>query len=731
MKKIFKPIASIAFIVAIVSMICFSSCSKEPDEEDLYTFTGMTIMDFLTSEENPYKDSLTVFVQVLEKSRYDRLMSSYGQYTCYAPTDNGFITYIDSLYNDEEAFIEHNGLSANSVEALLENDSLCKELTRMHLSSGLYTTMELGADVQSTTFNTMLGREFTSRALSDGENMGTVELSYKALMLYPDNELTNGYVHVIDNIIPHSSRTTADEIKRDATISLFSQILELTGLADSITATYKTNSKGEPITYTLGSHNNRDGATNYYPTQCKLKYTVFAETDKVFADAGINSLSDLIEKCKEWYKDAADWYQYPAEKGISISTGDDYTNPFNVVNMFVAYHIIKAGMPVDRIVYQRNTSNANWNYAFGGEPHDYFETMLPHTLMKIWQPMYHNTGSAMNLWINRYRAHNTLTNQVGLQGSDDMHELVSTGVQIVRSNNASISASNGYVHKLDGILLYDRLVPQGVLNERLRLDTSTFLYELINNGIRGATETEIYGLPDNGYAADQSRVAFALNYFDNIKCYNANTVLRFCVQGAWRAHESDQMQGWSQYDFAVRIPPVPTGTYEIRMFYPPMERGGLMQFYLGTSSAQGSMQALGIPLDARLPKFDTDEATAMGWVDPSAEDDYGVETDVMLRNNGYMRAPCSFSRGTYNTVISPVTDISQITGSTNCRTETGYGTSMIRTIVGRMQLKQSENYWLRIKNLITDDPNLGWSFDFIELVPISVVDNQEYMEDWY
>ena len=207
-------------------------------------------------------------------------------------------------------------------------------------------------------------------------------------------------------------------------------------------------------------------------------------------------------------------------------------------------------------------------------------------------------------------------------------------------------------------------------------------------------------------------------------------MLRFNVQGAWRAHESDQFQGWNRYDFAVRIPPVPTGVYEIRMIYPPMDRGGLMQYYIGTSNKVQSMQALGIPLDARLPLHDA-AGEAMGWTDPTAEEDYGVATDVMLRNNGYMRAPCSFSRGTYNSTTSPVTDVAQITGSTNCRTERGYGTSMIRRIVTRMQIKQSENYWLRIKNLITDDPALGWSFDFIELVPVSIVDNQNYSEDWY
>ena len=687
-----------------------TSCNPNPDESDLYTFTGQTIEDFL--EEND--STVSSFIYILQRARLDRMMASYGQYTCFAPCNDGVAEYIDSLYNDPEAVIPHNGMTENSLEGL--SDSLCIEISKYHLTNGLYSIIKLGGD--GVTVNTMLGRPFSTSI----DTLGQTVLNNVSVIKSQDNEMTNGLVHLIDKVVPRSSRLISDELAREPLFSIFNEALLRTGLKDSLAKT----DKGK--TYDMGSnHTDRDGNLLYYPKECKIGYTIFAETDNVFKAAGINSFDDLKAKCIEWYANAADWYDYPRELGIQISTGDDYTNRFNVVNMFVSYHIIKASMAVDQLVYERKTGNENWNYAFGGEPQDYFETMLPHTLMKIWQPLYHNTGSSVTLWINRYRANNTLTDEVGLQGSDAMHQLISEGVKITRNAAASIQSYNGYIHRIESILLYDKMVPTGVLNERMRLDTSTFLYELINNGIRGASPTEVSAMNGGG---DGNRVAFPLDFFDNIVCYSASTVLRFNVQGAWRAHESDQFQGWNRYDFAVRIPPVPTGVYEIRMIYPPMDRGGLMQYYIGTSNKVQSMQALGIPLDARLPLHDA-AGEAMGWTDPTAEEDYGVATDVMLRNNGYMRAPCSFSRGTYNSTTSPVTDVAQITGSTNCRTERGYGTSMIRRIVTRMQIKQSENYWLRIKNLITDDPALGWSFDFIELVPVSIVDNQNYSEDWY
>ena len=105
---------------------------------------------------------------------------------------------------------------------------------------------------------------------------------------------------------------------------------------------------------------------------------------------------------------------------------------------------------------------------------------------------------------------------------------------------------------------------------------------------------------------------------------------------------------------------------------------------------------------------------------------------------GYMYAPASFSRGTYNSVTDPLSynenDIysaaSQIVGSNNCRSEEGYGTMMLRRIITTQRFEQGKDYWLRIKNLV-NDTNLGWSFDFIELVPLDIVNSQTMTEDWY
>ena len=736
-------------VLGYVGVMCLASCTEEPDGSNLFSTDDKTIAELLRD-----RPELSAFYRILEKGGFDKYMGTYGEYTCFAPLNEGVNSYLDSLYNDDsylisKAKLKHNGIAEdanwNSLDVMekvnLMTDSLCDDIARFHLSGESH--MQVDLDGTATTWTTMkTGRSIrVGTFLEDAYNpdfVGLTSLNDISAILEGDIEAINGVLHICSNVIPRSDRTTDDQMRVEGErgLSIFYAALEATGFTDTLLIEKKYNPDGTPKTYDLGSnHNDRDGNPLYYPKECMVKWTVFAETDEVFKAAGINNFDDLKAKCVEWYGNCGAWYDYIREKNITISTGDDYTNPFNVVNMFVAYHILRAGMPIDRIVYEKNKqTDASWNFCFGYEPQEYFETMLPNTLLKVWET---NPKTTKELWLNRYLTNNTLTSKLGLFGmpNDGDHTLVFAGVPIDR--NSSVETLNGYIHRIGGILKYDQTA-RSALNERLRLDSSTFLYELINNGLRGATPAEVSTLNGGG---DGNRVAFENTFFDNIVCYNPGTLLRFNVMGAWRAHNSDQFQGWDVYDFAIKLPHVPTGEYELRIIYPPMARGGLMQFYLGNSSKQSDMVAIGIPFDACANPY---EDATIGYEDiiqrneDNPDSDCGVESDQRMHVRGYMRAPASFSRGTYNSVTDPLSyderDIysaaKQIIGSTSCRSETGYGTMMLRRIITTQRFEQGKDYWLRIKNLV-NDTNLGWSFDFVELVPLDIVNSQKMTEDWY
>ena len=672
-----------------------TSCNPEPDESDLFTFTGETIESVIA------KDSLlTDFNEILKRVGYDKMMSAYGSYTCFAPTNDGVKAYCDSLYDDPEAVIPHNGMTERSLAGL--TDSLCLNIVQYHITSTY-------RDIVSMTGNgevpTMLGYEF-----SYSSDTGNTVLGNKATILTSDIQATNGLVHVIDNVIPRFTRFIGDVLERSDDYKIFFEALDKTGLADSLLTftkgTFEYRQMPRENFSGLLSPANGPGTTGR--ADCKVGYTVFAESDAVMRANGINDINDLIAFANKTYGNAPDWYDYLSENGISVSTGTDYTNRFNALNMFVAYHILGASMSVNQLVYEKG-QDTYWNYAPDADPYDYFETMLPHTMMKIWEPV--SVGTGRNLYINRYRRNNTLTDELGTQGSELMHEVVENGVTILRTG--SLQAYNGYVHPINKMLVYDRIVPKGVLNERMRVNCTSLFPELITNRYR-YWSTGDGNIPSTH---DTSRRGIPAHYFDNMVLYDENICLAYCLHGAWRSFQSDQMQFWGTYDLAFRLPSVPTGIYEIRVVYAPMSYGSFMQYYIGNSSSITSMKALGLPFDATVQVDDP----RIGLTNANEEEDQGVASDIAMHNRGYMRGPHSYTGHGEN----------GWNYNSSARMEYGTGSYTIRYVLGRVQLNQGEENWLRIKTLNPDNAQNPVGLDFVELCPSSVLDNQQYVEDWY
>lgn len=691
--------------------LTFTACNPEPDESDLYTFTGRTIESFIQEDS-----TLTSFNYILTRVGYDKMMSAYGSYTCFAPTNDGVAFYIDSLYNDVDAVIPHNGMrQPEGVSASYESqtpeerlqwlsDSLCLTIARYHITSSYKNIVSLTGSGE---VNTMLGYEFGFTPQGDKTLLGG-----KALIISSDNETINGLVHVIDNVIPRFTRFIGDVFDRNKdTYSIFGEALKLTGLDDSLlnytrgVFTFNQLTR-EKISLGIYPSKNVGGSGQM---ECKVGYTVFAESDEVMHKNNINSVDDLIAYANKVYANAPQWYDYMRENGLTVSTGDDYTNTFNALHMFMAYHIVKANMSVNWLVYDKG-ADAYWNFAPDADPYDYYDTMLPHTMMKIWEP--HDVGNGKSLFINRYQTYNTLTNELASPGTN--HELVRPGVGINRS--ASLQAFNGYIHSINNMLVYDQLVPKGVLHERMRVNCTSLFPELITNRIRSINSS------DNLFSGyEGGRYGIPVNYFENMVYFvtepSKSICLNYCTHGAMRCWESDQMQVWGAYDIAFKLPSVPSDVYELRVVYAPMSYGSFMQYYIGTSSSVATMMPIGLPFDATIPVTDP----RVGITNPAEEADYGVATDIALHNHGYMRGPYSYCGHAESTGW---------TTSNNGRFE--FGASMtIRYVLGTVELKQGTENWLRIKSLNTNLRDKPVGIDYVELVPTSVLDNQQYTEDWY
>lgn len=713
-----------AFVLPVC--IALSSCTAEPDESNRFTFTGETVNDFLLNNDSIFSN----FNYLLRRSGQDRILSSYGEYTCFAPTNAALDVYIDSLYKDPESVDDygnllHNGMTENSLEGL--TDSLCTDIVMYHLLRTPVTITEMISNT-SATYRTMLGRNIT---VSTSGSQILVNGGAPIDRSISDQEVVNGIVHTIEKCIPRSNRLVVDELQADSLrFSIFYEALVATGLHRQLEVQTKTLSATPP-----------SATTGYYiPTECKKGFTIFAETNDVFRANGIETLNDLVEHCKDWYRNAATagnrsmtsgWYDYFRNSGIEVDLSDDYTKENNVLHMFVAYHILKASVNPHVLAYTENTYTGNGWY---GEAYDYYETMLPKTLVKSWS-VRQGTTTNYKIFLNRYVENNTLTDGVPEYeslGSSSMHNVVFEGVEVL--TDSVLQPLNGYIYPIKDILLYDGKVPLGVLNERMRFDALTLLGETMDNGFRGMYTNELTALNAGQSVA---RVRFPIDYFDNVVVFNGNNTqidMNLPPQhgsgnaNSYTLYKGDSFQGMGMFDFAIKLPPVPDGTYEVRINLDCMPHGSMLQLYRGKGAepVASAMTPLGVPMDMRIPSDTPDDpaVVAMGAVPLNDEDNYpdaaadqGLASDKVMRTHGYMRAPLSIKRENSNRgdIISR------------------YVFHQFRKIIDTDSYRQEEgDYWLRLKTVL-DDGNLDRKFqiDYIEFVPIGVAQSQQYLEDVY
>ena len=682
---ILRKLSLLALVPAMIGLV---GCKEDIDESNLYTFTGETIEDYL----NNRSDEFSSFNYILSRVGYDKILSAYGMYTCFAPTNAAVNDYINELYDDADADLPHNGMTSKSLEGL--TDSLCNDIALFHLASTEVMAVDM---TNGMTINTMLGRDIN--AAIDSVSGNTV-LNSSAMITSMDNELENGVLHVVDKVIRRSNRMVAGELALHEEFKLFTQALEVTKLADSLSALVRTGI--EPVT---------DNTAKWYvPEECKVGFTLFAESDDVFKANGINDISDLANYAAEIYGKCADpssgWYDYYRNNKITVDTSNDYTKPNNCLNMFVRYHILKLRASYDKLLY-------SFNEVSKVSLVEYYETMLPYTLMKVMRI----SGKRL---LNRWVTNTSLTDRIAELGTAGMQTVMRNGIEI---KNTNIQALNGYIHPITDMLVYDYDVPHGVLNERMRFDDTAFLWEMMSNSHRGATYAEIKawngGVSGSEGSLSGDYIRYPANFFENMRVYNGNNTHVMYLSGSgngWSNYQGDEFNCMGAYDFAFRLPPVPDGTYELRLGYTANGSRGMVQFYLGRSSALISMKALDIPLDMRRVPVDNpdgspDNNSGTGWCLYTKTDDMGVESDANMHNLGWMRGPLYYTVGK---------------GGSLARANA----QDLRRIVAKMQFEQGE-YWLRFKTVLPDNRTTQFHLDYIEFCPENVYNNNQYVEDMY
>ena len=685
-----KPIKFYIMLILGVVMTAsaqflFVSCDDDPGSDSYYTSTAEYAADFLKN-----RDKFSEFTAIVERASFQAmdLLGTWGSYTVFAPTNDAV-----------EAYLHSKGLTA--VDQLTNAD--CDTITRNHIIEQEFFTTDFN-DGTYPVMN-MLDRPLTVTCDSDtlstpGQVQLAIYINKTSRMIQMDDSVKNGVVHTMNAVIGTSNDMVADMLSKDERVSIFYSALQLTHMDDSlqrfIDESYSVGS--DSIDWTndrLCIHTAVEYDNVAYMEHRYFKYTAFVETNDVYEKYGVTDLEGLKRLAAQIYDP-----KYPEDADVT-----DPTDRRNSLNRFVSYHLL----PFQGTYYNLThvdgpnstlaASNFNrryWDIA------DWYETMMPYSILKCSFP----SGTQQGLYINRR----------GVQSRADERGVFVRGAKVTpfsdmgRSKNTCL---NGIYHFIDDIIAYDQNTQQVVLDERLRIDASTLSPDFMTSEARGHYtrsnyENGKYGTwnTTSNHTNPQTCLGFKAGSAKNFE-YSNNTHLhvRPRTLSFW-SYQGDEVTILGIFDFKVKIPPVPAGTYEVRLFTcVDFTNRGIIQVYIDDIPQ-------GIPFDMR-----PSGVTLFGWKSDTAlgDEDAIASFDKSIHNLGWMKGPKSYfsatseSGGTQGTCFRDAANT-------------------IRKVLGHFTTDGKSDHYLRFQQKIESTKN-AMNFDFLEVCPSSVYNNEYYAED--
>lgn len=663
-----KQVKTKSIALAAIAIMALSGCREHIDEGARYTFTGHTIASFLEENEEIYSS----FIDILDRGGRLNLMKAYGQYTCFAPTNDAIARYLyeqDSIYraslvDENPNDIVWTGVTSPELSEL--SDSMCKVISQTHLLPAVYLTTDMEGDIIPTM--NMNDRYLSLSYDVDENNLNVLLINGTGEIIAKDEEVENGVVHTIARVLTPSTNTVPAQMLEHDYFHIFGEALEMTGYDEQLQL-YKDESYTEGDLKASGIY--KDSPLCPYPENRYYGFTAFIETDQVFQENGINNFDDLVEKCKEWYPNA--------------DPNAPYTSKDNPVNQFIGYHLIDRKLPYSRLVCYKINPHANFNSEKDlvnfSDRTEYYETMN-NRLMKVTMPR-SNPKYQTTILIN-------YTKDTDASVEDYMNVKVYEPNEFRDADtlyaNFAAEALNGTIHAIDKILLYNEDVMAGrVLNSIIRIDAASLCSELTNNNIRWHYFTH----------SGDGEVYIPHTYCKNMKVNTDETRQYYLSPHTnWSDYQGDEMMTLGTFDFAYKLPPVPAGTYEIRMGYSANSARHIVQFYIDGEVA-------GIPVDLRL----LGNSPTINWIADANTEDNGIANDKEMKNRGYLKG-------------------STIVRAYNETTLARDDNSTLRKVITTKYLSEGE-HWIRFKNVNDqDDGNAQFMHDYFEIVPVTYLRNE-------
>ncbi len=254
----------------LIPVIWLTGC-EEPIER-FETTEDLLIGEFLEAES----ETFSTFYNILISTGTLSFLNAYGAYTCFAPDNDAFDTYISSKGKSSI-----NDFSNAELLEIVKYHIILDTINSTKFSDGRLET------------STMYGHYLTAQTLY--ENGSVTKINKYAEVKVKDVRLINGIIHEIGSVLDPVKQSISQLIEQDPDLSIFTQALKGTGLYDTLNLVPDLSSPE------------------------KRWFTVFAHTNEVYANDGIGSYAEL--------------------KAKYCNTGDP-ENPEDSLYLYMSYHIL-------------------------------------------------------------------------------------------------------------------------------------------------------------------------------------------------------------------------------------------------------------------------------------------------------------------------------------------------------------------------------------------------------
>lgn len=523
---------------------------------------------------------------------------------------------------------------------------------------------------------------------------------------YSQNFCAQEFLHIGSHVIPLSNVTKITSsvrvhpeslsllLEADGKISIYVSALKATGMMDTIThyidKSYQILNVEDSCrwnnVYVPGPGAPGASYLNVaFPEERRLNFTFFACPDSILKTKyQITNLDGLRKKAKEIYSKV-----YPEDANVT-----DETDRRNYLNRFISYQLLSfcgtyntlTGVDGDKLA--NNFDRMNVSIA------DWYETMMPYSIIKFSVPDYQR-----NIYINRRTGANSRPDDRGVR-------VLGVKVLLPTQGPEHSDAINGAYHYIDDIVAYDKNTQEVVLDERIRFDCTTLSPDFMTKLTDGETARGHSAANNGKYTSgnDNHSMALKSGFVRNFEFDKELSVIVSNRSISSSLYQGDMVALKGMFDVKVKLPPVPAGTYELRLGYAALTSNGIVAFYID-----------GEPMDIVDLRQDAQEQ--FNW---KSDDMYLYSEEEIAdfersaRNKGWMKGPASYSRNNGRAFD----ESNSLRNNSFC----------MRKIIGTFTTDGKSEHFLRLQQQMPNGEST-MAFDYIELVPASVYDSEEYQEN--